>query len=140
MALWTIIIGCLLELVGIVGFSLSRDKSMTAWIPSLFGVVLLWMGVMALRKPASRKTSMHIAAGASLLGAVLAWGRLLMKFSWQAISDGVAEALRIYPVDSSPPRLALFSMLLMGLLCSVHVLSALGSFVRARMVRKGTSL
>lgn len=140
MALWTLIIGCLLELVGIVGFSLSVEKSMTAWIPSLFGVVLLWMGVRSLRKPDLRKTSMHIAAGVSLLGVVLAWGRLFMKFSWQDISAGVAEFLRIHPVDSRPPRLALFSMLLMGLLCGVHVLSALGSFVRARMKDKEASL
>ena len=72
--------GLLLILTGVAGYFLADldDRSLTAFIPSLVGILLLITGIWAGAAPNSRKHLMHAAAVIGLLGAILAGGRLGM--------------------------------------------------------------
>ena len=116
MASTTILFGILLTLLGVVGYALTRT-SMTALIPSLFGLLLLILGFLA-RSESLRRHAMHGAAAVALVGCV---GALI-------------------PLLRTPegPRatIAVFSQVAMVVLTAVFVALCVRSFIAARRARR----
>ena len=116
MASTTIVFGILLTLLGLVGYAMTRT-SMTALIPSLFGVLLLILGFLA-RSESIRKHAMHAAAMVALVGLVGA----------------------LFPLLRTPsgPRaaIAVFSQVTMVVLTALFVALCVRSFIAARRARK----
>ena len=67
MPIVTIIVGAILSLIGILGYSMSDSHSLTALIPLVFGSLLEACGALALR-PELKKHAMHGASVLALLG------------------------------------------------------------------------
>jgi uncharacterized membrane protein len=116
MASTTIVFGILLTLLGLVGYAMTRT-SMTALIPSLFGLLLLILGFLA-RSESIRKHAMHAAAMVALVGLVGA----------------------LFPLLRTPsgPRaaMAVFSQVAMVVLTALFVALCVRSFIAARRARK----
>ena len=110
--------GIALIIVGLYGYFGYDAKSLTALIPAAVGIVLFLSGIIG-ANPARRKHAMHLAATASLLGAIAAWGRLGM-----VLSQGKDVNLMI---------------LMMGILCTLFVVLCVLSFRAARKAREGDS-
>lgn len=112
-----IFVGILLIIIGFVGYinGMMTDKaSITALIPTAFGVLIALTGLVARAKESSRKTMMHIAAGVALLGFLAVGGRMLSKFSELSMSPAV------------------ISQALTAIVCLIFVIMAVRSFVNAR--------
>ncbi len=112
--------------VGVAGQSAAAEpakRSLTAFIPAAFGVLLLICGAIGLQ-PEKRKQAMHIAAGIGLLGFVAGVARLGMKLPAILSGDPISN-----------PRAVLFSGL-MGLICLVYVIMSVRSFIAARQQSK----
>lgn len=116
MASTTIVFGILLTLLGLVGYAMTRT-SMTALIPSLFGLLLLILGFLA-RSESIRKHAMHAAAAVALIGCIGALIPLLRT------SSGVR------------PAIAVFSQVAMVVLTAVFVALCVRSFIAARRARR----
>jgi uncharacterized membrane protein len=116
MASTTIMFGILLMLLGFVGYAMTRT-SLTALIPSLFGLLLLILGVLA-RSESIRKHAMHAAAAVALVGCLGALIPLLRT------AGGVR------------PSIAVFSQVAMVVLTGVFVALCVRSFKAARRARK----
>jgi hypothetical protein len=116
MASTTIVFGILLTLLGLVGYALTRT-SLTALIPSVFGLLLLILGFLA-RSESIRKHAMHAAAVVALLGCVGALIPLLRT------SSGVR------------PAIAVFSQVAMVVLTAAFVGLCVRSFIAARRARR----
>jgi uncharacterized membrane protein len=116
MASTTIVFGILLTLLGLVGYAMTRT-SMTALIPSLFGLLLLILGFLA-RSESIRKHAMHAAAMVALVGCVGA----------------------LFPLLRTPsgPRaaMAVFSQVAMVVLTAAFVALCVRSFIAARQARR----
>jgi uncharacterized membrane protein len=115
MASTTIVFGVLLTLLGVVGYALTRT-SMTALIPSLFGLLLLILGFLA-RSESIRKHAMHAAATVALVGCVGALIPLLRA------SGGIR------------PTIAVFSQVAMVVLTAAFIALCVRSFIAARRAR-----
>lgn len=114
---YSIWIGRLLVLVGIVGYGYGLyvgNASLTAFIPAVFGIVLMILGHVAQAKESLRKHLMHLAVVFGLLGFILPAARLISKAGELTFSAAVA------------------SQLAMALLCLVFVVLAIRSFITAR--------
>lgn len=110
----------LLIALGVGGFALARpeQRSMTALIPAIAGVLIGLCGVMA-TKPNLRMHAMHGAALVGVLGFIAPLGRIIPQ-----------------TIKGSPPEgLALFSQAGMAALCLVFVILCVRSFVAARRTR-----
>lgn len=110
-----IVFGLALIALGLAGYFGTGQASVTALIPAGFGVVLLLLGVLAL-KDSLRKHAMHLAAMVGLLGIVGGLVRLVQK-----------------GIDVSRP--ASLCTLLMTLLCAGFVALCVRSFIMARRRR-----
>lgn len=86
MPILTILIAIIFIALGPIGNALSDPghKSMTAWIPTIIGSVILVLGLLALRGGAVRKHTMHgvmlvalLAIGGSAMRAVPGWLKLV---------------------------------------------------------------
>jgi len=110
-------IGRLLVLIGIIGYGYglySGHASLTAFIPAVFGLVLMILGHVAQAKESRRKLMMHLAVIFAALGFLLPTGRLISS----------AGNLTLSP--------AVVSQLAMALLCLIFVILAVRSFISAR--------
>ena len=65
----TIVLGIILIILGLVSFLGTGMPSVTALIPTFFGLLLLALGFLA-RKESARKMAMHIAIVLGLLGLI----------------------------------------------------------------------
>lgn len=92
--------------------------SATAFIPSLFGILIVAFGLAA-KHPARRKAAMHGAAGVALLGLL---GSLMAARKWPALLTG-GEVTR---------PLAAWENLLLFLICAVFLVLCVKSFAAAR--------
>ena len=113
-AIW---IGRLLVLVGIIGYGYGLylgNASLTAWIPAVFGVVLMICGHVAQAKESRRKLMMHLAVIFAALGFILPAARLISKAGELTLSAPVV------------------SQLAMAFLCLAFVILAIKSFASAR--------
>jgi hypothetical protein len=116
----TIVIGILLIALGPIGwFGADEDKqSWTAFIPTIFGVILLVLGVLALQDRL-RKHAMHAAAAVGLLGFLASGSRIVPAVF------GEIRNLWAFEMQTA-----------MGLLCLVFVLLCVKSFIDARRRRQ----
>jgi uncharacterized membrane protein HdeD (DUF308 family) len=121
----TILYGALLILLGVISYFLSNRESATALIPAAFGILVLAMGMAAL-KEAARKHAMHAASLLSLIGFLGTMGGL----------KGIAVLL--LGGDRERP-LADASRAIMAILSLVFFLLCLRSFILARKARKDPS-
>ncbi len=126
MPIATILTGGLLILVGLAGYfggepSADTGKvSPTALIPAGFGLVLLVLGLLALRE-GWRKHAMHAASAVGLLGVIGGF----MPIIRQLRNTGTFDPLK---------RSAVFGELMI-LICAVFVFLCVRSFVLARLAR-----
>ncbi len=120
MSLLTTVVGLLLLFLGIAAYVLTDRTSVTALIPCVFGIAYLILGVLALRKPGIRKHLMHGAAALSLLGIA---GNVP---AIAALSDMLSGAEVARPA-------AVVARSLMALICAVHLIASVRSFLAARL-------
>lgn len=120
MAKITIAFSSILILLGLASYfgASAANPSVTALIPTAFGVALLGCGLAALR-PSWRKHAMHAAVSISLLGALAASGRGLSSLAKLAADGDVNTA-------------ALAAILLMAVICWGLVAMCIASFIAAR--------
>lgn len=116
----TIVFGIILILQGIITYFISEvdHRSFTAFIPSIFGALLVITGAVAL-KPDLRKHAMHAAAMVGLLGVFGALGRAL-----PAVARGADIGL------------ALGSQLFMGVILVIFVGLCVRNFIQVRKARR----
>jgi len=114
----SLIIGGAQVALGFAGYLASEPehRSLTAFIPAAFGLIIAISGAIVAFAPATRKHAMHAAATAALLAVVLVGGRAAFKFP-----DG---------------GLKLVSFGLTLLLNVVFLILAIRSFVEARRARE----
>jgi hypothetical protein len=119
----SLVIGAMLCVLGVASYALggstgSAERSPTALIPAGFGALLALLGFFSLIKPSARKHFMHAAAAVASLGALGGFGMFAARFPTKGFT------------------LATGSMLTMGVLCAVHVIFAVRSFIAARKARE----
>lgn len=126
MAKVTILVGVTLMLLGIGFYILAGESSITALIPTFFGLPIFAFGLVA-RDEWKRKHAMHAAVLFGLLGFL---GSFLMGFPrWKMLMSG-AEV---------PRPLAAREMLAMAIVCGVFVVLCVKSFIDARKAREATA-
>ncbi len=117
----TIVTGIILILIGIAGYVFSiidGNTSLTALIPSAFGVLLVILGIIATYSEGLRKHLMHAAMVVGLIGFLIPTFRLISQMSSIKIS------------------LAVLSQALMAIVCLFYVILGIQSFVNARKNRE----
>lgn len=115
-----IALGILLILVGVIGYaygSTSGNASITALIPTFFGIILAALGAAARAKETLRKHLMHAALAVALLGFIMPTGRLLSRAS---------------EFELTPATLA---QILMAAICLLFLILGIKSFADARRNR-----
>ncbi|HEV7297838.1 MAG TPA: hypothetical protein VGN72_00615 [Tepidisphaeraceae bacterium] len=123
MAKITIAFGVLLILLGAGGYALSDVKSLTAFIPSVVGVILLILGAIAAAKPQLNKHVMHAAVTIALLGFLGAAPGLFKAFAWM----GGTEPARPGAVRAQA---------IMAVVLLVYIVLCVRSFIAARKARQ----
>jgi uncharacterized membrane protein HdeD (DUF308 family) len=118
----TIILGVLLIILGVVSRVLSDSPSITVLIPAFLGAAFLIAGLVALRDGA-RKHAMHAAAMLAVLG-ILGGAAALLQLPALLSGGEVARPL------------AVGARSLTTVLCTVFLVLAIRSFVRARLLRR----
>jgi hypothetical protein len=115
-----ILFGVLLTALGGGLYAASESKSITALIPSFFGLALIVLGIIArLGGEGARKHTMHVAALLGLVGLVFPAYRVI-----RALAGG-AEV-----------NLAIGGQIAMAVLCGVFLVLCVKSFIDARRARK----
>lgn len=120
MASTTIAIGAALIILGLAGYFLTGQASITALIPAAFGLVLALAGVLA-RDERKRKHAMHAAVLIALLG-FLGSARGLIQ-----IGDLIA--------GTAERPAAVIAQVIMAALTGIYVVLAVRSFIAARRAR-----
>jgi hypothetical protein len=117
----TIVTALLLIVLGLVGYfgSAEASPSKTALIPAAFGIVLLVLGLVALRDRI-RKHAMHAAAAVGLIGLLAAGGR------------GATKIGALFSADPTINKRPIIMILLMAAVCLAFVALCVKSFVDAR--------
>lgn len=115
----TIALGIVLTILGVGGYFSTDQASVTALIPTFFGVPLIVLGILALNEH-RRKHAMHAAVMLGLLGLI---GSAVMPlktlFSGTGIQRPTAFAMQV----------------IMAVLCAIFVGLCIKSFVDARRRR-----
>ena len=63
-------IGLILMATGLIGYFGTGRESLTALIPTIFGLIMAGLGLLASWRPGARRHAMHAAAAVALLGFV----------------------------------------------------------------------
>ena len=113
--------GAVLALLGVVSYAATGQSSLTALIPSAFGLALAALGFVA-KRPAATKHAMHAAAVLALLG---------VAGSWNGLPDTVRYALG----SSVEHPAAALAKSAMALLMAVFLYFCVQSFRQARKAR-----
>ena len=119
---FTIAVGAFLILVGVIAYVASGASSITAFIPSLFGLLMAGFGYVA-QKPARTKTFMHFAALIAVLGLI---GSI----------QGIPQALALAAGEQIDRPLAAISRAVMAVTLLVFLVLAVRSFIEARKARR----
>ena len=126
MAKVTIAVGIILMVLGVGFFLGTGESSITALIPTFFGLPIFAFGLVA-RDEFKRKHAMHAAVLFGLLGFL---GSFSMGFpKWKMLLSG-AEI---------PRPLAAWEQLAMAIICGVFVVLCVNSFIAARKAREATA-
>lgn len=118
MARVTLIFGILLSVLGIASYVLTGMTSITALIPTFFGILLILFGVLAFEEK-RRKLSMHIAMVIALVG-------VLGSFS------GIIRVITILSGGEVIRPVASYMQAVMALLLMVYLVFGIKSFIDAR--------
>lgn len=116
MARLTMTIGGLLTALGIVGYVMSGMLSVTALIPSAFGLMLIVLGALG-QAEARRKLMMHLAMVVGLLG-------LLGSFSGLLDMPTMLSGGEVARPAASIARAAMAAILLVYLVAGVRSFAA----------------
>ena len=121
------VIGILLTILGVLCFVFwkqlgAQHQSVTALIPTFVGVPLMLLGWLSLAKPDLRKHLMHIAVILTLLGFLMSFGRFV--------------SVMIKNPGFGPGKMATLTM---AILCGLHVVLSVRSFIAARKARQSSS-
>ncbi|HEX7157863.1 MAG TPA: hypothetical protein VF214_02520 [Edaphobacter sp.] len=123
MARFTIIIGILLILLGIIGFVATGSAHPTALIPCAFGLLLVLFGWFAQTEdPKKRMLWMHIAVTVGLFGFLFTTPGLIDVFR---MARGIAVRRPAAAIEQS----------FMWILCGIFVAFCVRSFINARRSR-----
>ena len=118
----TLGLGVLLILLGLVAFFASGQESVTALIPTFFGLPLLILGLLARAREGWRKHAMHAAAAIALLGLL-------------GTITGIPKLLTLLGGGEVARPTAAVVQSVMALLCAIFVVLAVRSFIAARRAR-----
>jgi hypothetical protein len=121
MATAGILLGVLLSILGLAAYAVTGGQSMTALIPTFFGVPLAVLGFLA-RDERRLKSAMHAASVLALLG---------LLGSVRGI-PGFFALLGGNPVERPA---AVIVQTVMAVLCTLFLILAIKSFVDARRAR-----
>jgi hypothetical protein len=119
---FTIAVGVFLILIGVVAYVASGAASFTAFIPSIFGLLLAGFGYVA-QNPARTKSFMHFAA---LLAVVGLLGSI----------QGIPQALALASGAEVDRPMAAISRAVMAVTLLVFLVMAVRSFIEARKARR----
>lgn len=119
----TLVIGGILTALGILGYAATGAASLTALIPSAFGVALLACAAVAARRPGAHAVALHIAMVIALLG-ILGAARNVAR-----VGELVAGTA------ANPWAVALSTV--MAVLLAGYLAAGVRSFVAARRARTG---
>ena len=78
MPLITRVSGTLLILTGLIGYIVTGTSSLTAFIPAVFGLILVLLGIWA-NTEVTRKHAMHAAAAVGLISLIVGLGSLVLS-------------------------------------------------------------
>ena len=123
----TMVIGMILAVLGVFCYVFWKQlgaphPSMTALIPTFVGVPMMVLGWLALAKPELRMHLMHAAVVLSTLGLLASLGRFI--------------SVMIRHPNLGPGIIATG---LMAVLCGLHVLLSVRSFIAARKAREASA-
>lgn len=124
MARLGIVFGLLLCALTVAGLVISPLKSPSQFIPMMFGIPVLFCGVVALN-PHRRKHSMQVALGLAAVGTLIAGGR------------AIATAIR-WADGGETNSLAFLMVASMSVICLVFLLAGTVMYVRARRQKNGS--
>jgi drug/metabolite transporter (DMT)-like permease len=119
----TIVFGALLIGLGVGGYFMTGQQSITALIPAFAGALFLILGVIA-QKPGARKHAMHAAAALAVLG-------------FLGTVPGLIKFFRMLAGEEMARPAAVRSQAIMAVLCVVFVILCVRSFIAARRARQG---
>jgi hypothetical protein len=117
----TLAFGLVLTLLGLIFYGISGFLSFTALIPSFFGIVFIFLAVVA-KNDRYRKTVMHIVSALAFLAFLMTAKSLAAVARW---------------LNGSPPErpLAVTEQAVMSMLGFIFFAVCFRSFVRARRAR-----
>ncbi len=118
MANTTIVLGIILIILGLVSFFGTGMQSVTALIPTFFGLLILALGFLA-RKESARKMAMHIAIVLGLLGLIGTFPGLIKLFPLLTGAEVARPA-------------AVISQTIMALLLIYYLVTGIKTFIDAR--------
>ncbi len=121
MVAFSIALGVILTLLGIAGYGFSGGESVTALIPSFFGVPILVLGLLA-RKEKLRKHMMHAVTLLALIG-------------FAGSARGLSSLVDLLGGGTLARPFATVMQSVMALLTLAFVIFAIKSFIDARRQR-----
>lgn len=114
-------LGATLSLLGLVGYAASGAESITALIPTFFGIPILVLGLLG-RREHLRKHMMHAVAALALIG-------------FAGSARGLASLAALFGGDEIARPLAVIMQSIMAVLTLGFVVLAVKSFIDARRKR-----
>lgn len=125
MGMFTIVCGQVLVLLGVIAYVVSDMVSLTALIPTVFGIILTLCGALAL-KEGFRMHAMHAAVLIALLGL---FGSI----------NGIPGAIAVLQGEVVERPIAKVAQAIMAITLMVYLVTAIRSFVQARIARKSAA-
>jgi peptidoglycan/LPS O-acetylase OafA/YrhL len=113
----TLFLGVLLAFLGVVCYELTDEVSITALIPTAFGVIFMALGLLGAVETL-RKHMMHGAAALALVGFVIG-------------------LVRVIPGPKEGKQVAFVETAIFGALCAFLLILCVMSFINARRHRIG---
>jgi len=117
----TLSLGILLLILGGASYLGTGQESITALIPSFFGILFILFGVLS-KQEKLRKHMIHAAAGLALLG-IIGTARAI---------PGFIDVISGTPVERP---LAIYAQTAMLVMCAGYMIRAVQSFIAARKAK-----
>lgn len=112
-------IGAILFLLGIVSYFITGMESVTALIPSFFGIAFWGLGLLGAKSEPMRKHAMHGALLLAVLGLAGSYGGLVQVFGALGGESIIRPA-------------AAYAQSIMAILCIYFLVKGVRSFIAAR--------